>query len=166
MIKVRRNCFETNSSSTHSISIERLSNNSFKYINIPKNKNIYIYKIEFNEYGDNETEWTKLNALIDFVIGYYSENDIFKAEDYNIARRVDIEKPLFSIIQKLIKNECNSEITFPFYNNYCYKTDYDEKNSLSILGLDDESTEEEIYDCFKDIIFNEKINFSHRENEY
>lgn len=47
MLKVRKNVFETNSSSTHSISIERYFKNDFKYINIPKNKNIYINKPEF-----------------------------------------------------------------------------------------------------------------------
>lgn len=166
MIKVRKNVFETNSSSTHSISIERCFKNDFKYINIPKNKNIYIDKPEFNIDGDNITEWTKLNALIDFVIGYYNETDIFKEEDYNIVRKVDTEKPIFNIIKKIIKDECNSELTIPFYNRYVYRTDNCEKNSLSILGLNDESTEQEIYDCFKDIIFNQDINFSHRENEY
>lgn len=166
MIKVRKNVFETNSSSTHSISIERISNNNFKYINIPKNKNIYINKPEFNMDGDNITEWTKLNALIDFIIGYYNETDIFKEENYNFVRKVDTEKPIFNIIKKIIKDECNSELTIPFYDRYFYRTDNCGKNSLYILGLNDESTEQEIYDCFKDIIFNPDINFSHRENEY
>ena len=166
MLKVRKNVFETNSSSTHSISIERCFKNDFKYINIPKNKNIYINKPEFNMDGDNITEWTKLNALIDFIIGYYNETDIFKEENYNFVRKVDTEKPIFNIIKKIIKDECNSELTIPFYDRYFYRTDNCEKNSLYILGLNDESTEQEIYDCFKDIIFNQDINFSHRENEY
>lgn len=166
MLKIRKNVFETNSSSTHSISIERISNNNFKYINIPKNKNIYINKPEFNMDGDNITEWTKLNALIDFIIGYYNETDIFKEENYNFVRKVDTEKPIFNIIKKIIKDECNSELTIPFYDRYFYRTDNCGKNSLYILGLNDESTEQEIYDCFKDIIFNQDINFSHRENEY
>ena len=127
MIKVRKNVFETNSSSTHSISIERCFKNDFKYINIPKNKNIYINKPEFNMDGDNITEWTKLNALIDFIIGYYDEIDIFKGEDYNIVRKVDTEKPIFNIIKKIIKDECNSELTIPFYDRYIYRTDNCEK---------------------------------------
>lgn len=166
MIKVRKNVFETNSSSTHSISIERCLKNDFKYINIPKNKNIYINKPEFNIDGDNITEWTKLNALIDFIIGYYNETDIFKEENYNFVRKVDTEKPIFNIIKKIIKDECNSELTIPFYDRYFYRTDNCKKNSLFILGLNDESTEQEIYDCFKNIVFNQDINFSHRENEY
>ena len=140
--------------------------NDFKYINITKNKNIYINKPEFNMDGDNITEWTKLNALIDFIIGYYNETDIFKEENYNFVRKVDTEKPIFNIIKKIIKDECNSELTIPFYDRYFYRTDNCGKNSLYILGLNDESTEQEIYDCFKDIIFNPDINFSHRENEY
>jgi hypothetical protein len=166
MIKVRKNVFETNSSSTHSISIDRLSNNGFKYKDIPKNKDIYIDETEFDKCGINITEWTKLNALIDFVIGYYNETDIFKEYNDNVTRKVDTEKPLFNIIKKLIKDECNSEITFGFYGRYRYQTDAYEKNSFMILFLDDDSTEENIYDRFKEIIFDPTMSFSHGENEY
>lgn len=166
MIKVRKNVFETNSSSTHSISIDRLSNNGFKYKDIPKNKDIYIDETEFDKCGINITEWTKLNALIDFVIGYYNETDIFKEYNDNVTRKVDTEKPLFNIIKKLIKDECNSEITFSFYGRYRYETDDYEKNSLLILGLLNESTEEQIYDRFKEIVFDPEINFNHGVNEY
>ena len=103
MIKVRKNVFETNSSSTHSISIERCFKNDFKYINIPKNKNIYINKPEFNMDGDNITEWTKLNALIDFIIGYYNETDIFKEENYNFVRKVDTENQFLILLKKSLK---------------------------------------------------------------
>ena len=166
MIKIRRNCFETNSSSTHSISIERFSNSNFKYIDIPKNKDIYIDETEFNNNGSNVTEWTKLNALIDFVIGYYDKTDIFKKYYDNVVISVDTKKPLFDIIKKLIKNECNSEIIFSFYDSYEYQTDDYEKNSLWILSLLDESTEEYIYDRFKEIIFDPEINFKHGKNKY
>lgn len=65
-----------------------------------------------------------------------------------------------------IKDECNSEITFGFYGRYRYQTDAYEKNSLMILFLDDDSTEENIYDRFKEIIFDPTMSFSHEENEY
>ncbi len=40
------------------------------------------------------------------------------------------------------------------------------KNSLMVLFLDDNSTEEYIYNRFKEIIFDPTMSFSHSENEY
>lgn len=157
MIKIRRNVFETNSSSTHSITIEDDYDNSeriFKYTKIPHHTNIDIGDLEFNEDGNNLTEWQKLNALIDFIVGFYSDDD------------VDTNKPLFEIIKKVIKDKCDSnlELNLPEYYEYIFD-DYDE-NSLRLLGLSDDSTEDEMYNRFKEIIFNPKINFKHKDNEY
>lgn len=154
MIKVRKNVFETNSSSTHSITIEDSEHRNFEYVDIPKNKKIIIDDLDFNKYNNNETEWTKLNALIDFIVGFYSDDD------------VDTNKPLFEIIKKVIKDKCDSnlELNLPEYYEYIFD-DYDE-NSLRLLGLSDDSTEDEMYNRFKEIIFNPKINFKHKDNEY
>lgn len=154
MIKVRKNVFETNSSSTHSITIEDSEHRNFEYVDIPKNTKIIIDDLDFNKYNNNETEWTKLNALIDFVIGFYGDDD------------VDTNKPLFEIIKKVIKDKCDSnlELNLPEYYEYIFD-DYDE-NSLRLLGLSDDSTEDEMYNRFKEIIFNPKINFKHKDNEY
>lgn len=164
MIKVRRNCFETNSSSTHSISIEDSEHRDFEYVDIPRNETIIIDKPDFYRYNNNETEWTKLNALIDFIIGYYdSKNKDY--DDYPVADYVDTEKPLFDIIRKLIKNERNSEIILNFPNGYIYKSDKYIRNSLSILGLFEDSLEKDIYNRFKKIIFDSGINFRHQHIE-
>lgn len=157
MIKIRRNVFETNSSSTHSITLEEYyepHNRTFQYTKIPHHTNIDIDDTEFNEDGNNLTEWQKLNALIDFIAGYYSDDDL------------DTNKPLFQIIKNIIKDKCDSnlELNLPEYYNYIFD-DYEE-NSLEILGLNEDSTEDEIYNKFTDIIFNQKINFKHKENEY
>ena len=154
MIKVRKNVFETNSSSTHSITIEDSEHRNFEYVDIPKNTKIIIDDLDFNKYNNNETEWTKLNALIDFIVGFYSDDD------------VDTNKPLFEIIKKVIKDKCDSnlELNLPEYYEYIFD-DYDE-NSLRILGLSDDSTKDEIYNRFDEIIFNPKINFKHKDSEY
>ena len=157
MIKIRRNVFETNSSSTHSITLEEYyepHNRTFQYTKIPHHTNIDIDDTEFNEDGNNLTEWQKLNALIDFIAGYYSDDDL------------DTNKPLFQIIKNIIKDKCDSnlELNLPEYYNYIFD-DYDE-NSLEILGLNEDSTEDEIYNRFDEIIFNPKINFKHKDNEY
>lgn len=157
MIKIRRNVFETNSSSTHSITIEEYNEprkKTFQYTKIPHHIDIYIDDTEFNEDGDNLTEWQKLNALIDFIAGYYSDENL------------DTNKPLFQITKKVIKDKCDSnlELNLPEYYD-CIFDDYNE-NSLELLGLDEDSIEDEIYNKFKDIIFNPKINFKHKDSEY
>lgn len=157
MFKIRRNIFETNSSSTHSITIEDYCEprkKTFQYTKIPHHIDIYIDDTEFNENGNNLTEWQKLNALIDFIVGFYSDDD------------VDTNKPLFEIIKKVIKDKCDSnlKLNLPEYYEYIFD-DYDE-NSLRLLGLSDDSTEDEMYNRFKEIIFNPKINFKHKDNEY
>lgn len=157
MIKIRRNCFETNSSSTHSITIEEYyepHNRTFQYTKIPHHIDITIDDTEFNEDGNNLTEWQKLNALIDFIVGFYSDDN------------VDTNKPLFQIIKNIIKDKCDSnlELNLPEYYDYIFD-DYNE-NSLDLLGLDEDSTEDEIYNRFTDIIFDRKINLKHKDNEY
>lgn len=156
MIKIRKNVFETNSSSTHSITIEDDYDSSeriFKYTKIPHHTNIDIDELEFNEYGDNLTEWQKLNCLIDFIVGYYDDD-------------CNTNKPLYNIIKNVIKDKCDSNLDIDlFYEHFAI---YDDTcgNILEILYLNKDSTEEEIYNRFKEIIFNPKINFKHRENKY
>ena len=157
MFKIRRNIFETNSSSTHSITFEEYNKpckRTFQYTKIPHHINIYIDDTEFNEDGNNLTEWQKLNALIDFILGFYSDDD------------VNTNKPLFEIVKKVIKDKCDSnlKLNLPEYYEYIFD-DYDE-NSLRLLGLSDDSTKDEIYNRFDEIIFNPKINFKHKDNEY
>jgi hypothetical protein len=163
MIKVRKNVFETNSSSIHSITIEDSTKKKFKYTDIPKNTRIYVDGKEFNIENNNETEWTRLNALVNFVIGYY--DDVEDEHKYPITDYINEEEPFFNIIKKIVKDKCNSEIVFKFERDYRYQTDHYIRNSLSILNLREDSTEEEFYDRFKDIIFNPEINFRHQEIE-
>ena len=161
MIKIRKNVFETNSSSTHSITIEDDYDDyerTFQYVKIPHNTDIYIDEPEYNADGNNLTEWQKLNALIDFIIGYYDPND----SDYD----VDTEKPLFSIIKNVIKDKCNSVLNIDLMRDHYAIYDDTYGNTLDILDLSEDSTEEEIYNRFKEIIFNPKVNFKHKESEY
>lgn len=161
MIKIRKNVFETNSSSTHSITIEDDYDDyerTFQYVKIPHNTDIYIDEPEYNADGNNLTEWQKLNALIDFIIGHYDPND----SDYD----VDTDKPLFKIIKNVIKDKCNSILNIDLMRDHYSIYDDTYGNTLELLDLNEDSTEEEIYNRFKEIIFNPKINFKHKENEY
>ena len=96
--------------------------------------------------------------MIDFIIGHYDPNDA----DYD----VDTEKPLFSIIKNVIKDKCHSNLNINLLNDHYSIYDDTYGNILELLDLNENSTEEEIYNRFKEIIFNPKINFKHKENEY
>ena len=76
MIKIRSNVFETNSSSTHSISIDyNYKEKVFKHDKIPNNETIIIanddVNFQFHSNGNNTTEWTKLNAIVNYILGHY-----------------------------------------------------------------------------------------------
>ena len=76
MIKIRSNVFETNSSSTHSISIDyNYKEKVFKYDKLPNNETIVIsnddVNFQFHSNGNNTTEWTKLNAIVNYILGHY-----------------------------------------------------------------------------------------------
>lgn len=156
MLKNLPNMFENNSDLTHSITIEDDYDyeRTFKYTRIPHNVNLCIDKTEFNEHGDNITEWQKLNALINFVIGYYDD-------DYY---RLNADKPLFQIIKNVIKDKCNSVLNIDLRKNYFCIYDDTYGNTLGLLDLREDSVEEEIYNRFKGIIFNPKINFRYQHS--
>ena len=72
MIKIRSNIFETNSSSTHSLSIYHEENNEFTDNLIPKNSIIKINNC-YNPYDEIKSPMDKLKALIEYIGNYYNE---------------------------------------------------------------------------------------------
>ena len=69
MIKIRSNIFETNSSSTHSLSIYHEENNEFTDNLIPKNSIIKINNC-YNPYDEIKSPMDKLKALIEYIGNY------------------------------------------------------------------------------------------------
>lgn len=159
MIKIRSNVFETNSSSTHSISINyNYEEKSFKYDKIPNDETIVItnddFNFQFNSNGNNATEWTKLNAIANYISGYYWRLGYFY---FNEVLR--IKNNYFSILEKIIKDECNSTLDYNISDLLDIESINDSNygNSLIIFGLCEKSTEKEIYNCFKQLIFDENV---------
>ena len=153
MLKIRSNVFETNSSSTHSISINSIGND-FQYNEIPKNTDILIvdFTKNFEECGSNFTEWTKLNFLI-YLICKVKEC----ARDDGIDDVMNYSNKLLTILKKIIRKECHSNLIFD--ENYLFKHDdffyFDCDEYLwTILDLDKYSSDDEIEEKLKDIIFN------------
>ena len=159
MIKIRSNVFETNSSSTHSVCLETGYKERFTYRNIPKNTIINItskYYYQFEDNGVNETEWQKLNLLIDFILGikikYNSEKHLCK--DY------------IEILEKVVKDKRNSIINFEF--DYKKRSPYygnldEDEDIFSLFNFKPNDNTESVYNIFKNCLFNEYVVVRYRE---
>lgn len=158
MIKIRKNVFETNSSSTHSICLCNLGKNAIK--EIPSNETINIDD-DFSIDGDgfNISEWQKLCCIID-MIRYYKNGE---ESGSNVSNK------LFEALVKLIKEERNSNLVIKddVDYEYCdesdnyYGSEYGIFDMLT-LDMDDEDT---ILKAFKDVIFDPNTVVYHKENE-
>lgn len=159
MIKIRSNVFETNSSSTHSISIDyNYKEKVFKHDKIPNNETIIIanddVNFQFHSNGNNTTEWTKLNAIVNYILGHYWALGYFY-----FCKILQTENNYFTILEKIIKDNCNSTLDYNIDDLLDIEsiTDSDYGHSLVIFGLCEKSTEKEIYNCLKQLIFDENV---------
>ena len=163
MIKIRSNVFETNSSSTHSISIN-YKEKVFKYDKLPNNETIVIsnddVNFQFNSNGNNKTEWTKLNAIVNYILGYYWTLGYFYFREI-----LQKENNHFTILEKIIKDKCNSILSYNIGDLLEIESMNDSTygHSLVIFGLDENSTEKEIYNCLKQLIFDENVAINYED---
>ena len=159
MIKIRSNVFETNSSSIHSLCVEKNYKERFIYQDIPENTTITVYSNYLNQFEDNgvnDTEWQKLIILIELILGiknkYGSEKHLCK--DY------------IEILKKVVKDERNSTLNFefnyekrsPYYNDFA-----DDDDVFSLFYFEPNDDAESIYDIFKNFLFNENVTMRYRE---
>ena len=153
MIKIRSNVFETNSSSTHSVCIEKNYKERFIYQDLPENTTITIrsnYLNQFEDNGMNDTEWQKLIILIELILGiknkYGSEKHLCK--DY------------IEILKKIVKDERNLTLNFdfnpekrsPYYNDFA-----DDDDIFTLFDFKPNDDAESIYDIFKNFVFNKDV---------
>lgn len=165
MIKVRKNVFETNSSSMHSITIDyNYKEKVFKYYKLPNNETIVIanddVNFQFNSNGNNKTEWTKLNAIVNYILGYYWALGYFYFREI-----LQKENNHFTILDKIIKDKCNSILSYNIGDLLEIESMNDSTygHSLVIFGLDENSTEKEIYNCLKQLIFDENVAINYED---
>lgn len=162
MIKIRSNIFETNSSSTHSLSIYHEENNEFTDNLIPKNSIIKINNCD-NPYDEIKSPMDKLKALIEYISNYYNEYQYCN----NRKRYLYGKEVLFFVLLKnLIANEYNSELLYEsddyssYYDND--ETDYD----FSEFGIVDKNDYDDIYNKFKKFLEDDTIVLKHNVEEY
>ena len=163
MIKIRSNMFETNSSSTHSLSIYHKENNNDEENVIPKNSTIIIEDCH-NPYTDEiSSPMDKLKALIEYIANYYDEYKYC----FNKNRYLYGEEVLFFVLLKeLIFNEYNSELIYESDDYSCYydndETDYD----FSEFGIVDKNDYDDIYAKFLKFLQDDTVVLKHNIEEY
>jgi hypothetical protein len=175
MINIRRSVFETNSSSTHSISI--IKNQEKFYKRIPRNSSAE-YKVE--EYGDigssddyyaeNEhyDEVDKLRYIINMIASFYEYDD----DDWDYSRKNDDEyvnecfdkllrRNLFIWLKEVVKEETgtNIKIVQPYSRYYPFFeiTWSDDINIKQLFKIEDDNDEEAFKKRIKEIIFDKDI---------
>lgn len=130
----------------------------FKYDKLPNNETIVIsnddVNFQFNLNGNNKTEWTKLNAIVNYILGHYWALGYFYFREI-----LQKENNHFTILEKIIKDKCNSTLDYNIDDllNIESITDSDYGNSLIIFGLCEKSTEKEIYNVLKQLIFDKNV---------
>lgn len=173
--QIRRNVFETNSSSTHSVSIR--GRRTRTYSDIPKHSVVIIdgtYK-SGNEIWD---ELGKLNFVVTMlasIIEYRWEEDDIKINSFKEM----VELDWFQWLKEVVWEESHTRVLY-ICPKYCdggevdsvpyYDTTYDEYETIeSIFTNGDESIlddEQKFKARVKDIIYNPNIEIESKENEH
>lgn len=178
---VRNNVFETNSSSTHSISICRYEKPQEN--NIPRNyKDVYMVS-EFGDVGGSDetyacdthnTEVSKLRFLINMIASVYEDSELY--ENWEYERRDDetykkeyfrklIIQDLFVWLKEVVFEETGTEIEIEIPSNNWFpyfEQTYTEYDSIeNMLDIEEDENGKYNKDKFKarikDIIFNSKV---------
>lgn len=149
MLKIRQNVFETNSSSTHSISF---CESTIKHLDIPKNTTIRLSDCEKNcaVNGLNLTEWQKLNFLVFMALSFKDVAIDFDREQ----EEFDFIDKTLRLIKFIIKEECNSELIIEdtsgdFNHFYAYNGSLN-----SVFNVEWDIDDYNFKIILKDIIFN------------
>lgn len=175
-MKVIRRCvFETNSSSTHSISIYKWT--PTKEFPIPKNENINI-KGEISNQTEIKDELGKLKYIICMLASNAENNEDYFIDEKDKISYIGSNYPdkyfqrlindnTFIWLKELIKEKYNTEInyirdndSFPYYETVC--DDYLSIREVLNCDLKDEKS---FKNRISEIIFDENIIIEDKETE-
>lgn len=173
--QVRRGVFETNSSSTHSVSIYNRSKLMFS--DIPKNSEVIIND-RYNVGTDIYDELGKLNFVVT-MLATIVDNKYYDEElEINSFKQM-INFKWFKWLAEVVKEESNTDVIyecpkyydgsecslFPYYN-----TTWDEYSTIESIFTNDNpdimNDETKFKERVKDIIYNSSIAIEDKENEY
>lgn len=173
--QIRRGVYETNSSSTHSVSI--YNNSKRRFQDIPRNSEVVLN--DTYEYGtDIFDEVGKLNYVVTMlasIIERKYDDDELKVESFENM----INLNWFRWLADVVREESNTEVIYkcPTYSDGrdktyqpYYDTTYDEYDSIETILAGDDSDmlddEMKFKERIKDIIYNPSIVIEDKENEY
>ena len=173
--QIRLSVFESNSSSTHSVSI--CSNSTIKFQDIPTNSEIVLN--DTYEYGtDIFDELGKLNYIVTMlasIVEYREDKNKLHVESF--ANMIELD--WFKWLADVVKDESNTEVIYKCPTSYdgfdrtyspYYDTTYDEYDSIEKIFTDDnpEVLDDEVKfkKRVKDIIYNSATVIEDKENEW
>ena len=175
--QIRRNVFETNSSSTHSLSIST-NRKKIEYQDIPRDSTV-VLDDSFNTGTEIFDEMGKLNFVVTMLASIIEateyEDDPIKIETFEEM----IALSWFRWLAEVVKEESNTEVVYDCpvqwngthvkYAPY-YDTTYDEYESVEEIFTDGDEWVLKDRDKFKarvkDIIYNKNVIIESKENEY
>jgi len=144
MKTIRNMVFETNSSSTHSITLNGLTD----YYDIPS----HTLKVEFGEYGWEHERYNTVREKLSYVftmIQYKINDDSYLGI---------IESKYAKWIRELVKDFCSQEVEIN-KNERCYECGYIDHQSTDILDDFWSDDENEFKKNMKEFIFNDRYGF-------
>ena len=166
-MKAIRECvFETNSSSTHSISIYKWK--PTKESSIPLNS-----KIDINGTISAQTEIKdeigKLNYII-VILASIAESRSYDSRMTEKDKKFNklINSDHFIWLKEVVKEKCNTEITYVEKYNYFpyFETTYDDDRDIEEILECNIDNEKEFKERVTEIIFDENYIIEDKENEY
>jgi hypothetical protein len=163
MIKIRRCVFETNSSSTHSISIYKWTPTEEKPV--PINSTIAIDG-EISSQTEIKDELGKLNYIVAILASIAEHRSDYNEDEMSFDELIKTNR--FVWLKEVIKNKCNTDIVYKPTGKYFpyFETTYDENRGIEeILGCDIDN-EEEFKARVAEIIFEPNYVIEDKENEY
>lgn len=149
MKQIRKSVFETNSSSTHSVTISGKDE-----YEIPK----YIPAISFGEYGWEEEEYGGIENKLSYFITMLYSIYIHNASDEQGKLELESEKH-FVWLKEMIFDYCGQKLEMKTLDGDYYPFGYIDHQSTDTLDEFLSDDEEEFKQLTKDFIFNKKYGF-------
>ncbi len=166
--QIRFGVFETNSSSTHSVSIYK---RRIEFRDIPKDSEVVLDDTYY--YGtDIFDEFGKLNFVVTMLASIIEnkwDDEGLKIESFEDMINLD----WFKWLAEVVKEESNTDVVYrePAWSHVpYYDTTYDEYNGIEkvFTGNDDEvmTNKDKFKERVKYIIYNHEVIIESKENEY
>lgn len=163
--QIRRGVFETNSSSTHSISIYRYKKP--QPCDIPHNSSLEVkgFQDDFSGFRKIRDQVGKLNYIASMLASIL---DCSEELEYGASFDIVIANKRFVWLKELIKEKCNTDIIYKCGVTYFpyFEPVYDENLDIEDIFDCDINNEEDLKRRMEEIIFDPDIIIEDKDEEY